>query len=68
MPLYFTSASDGIQFYSVLGSNVVSIFQEAMRQAIQFKHSMNLESSGDFVQDVLHFIESEKAQGGLFEK
>ncbi|RKO90678.1 P-loop containing nucleoside triphosphate hydrolase protein, partial [Blyttiomyces helicus] len=57
LPLFFASASDG--------SNVVSLFREAIRRAVRFKESGPGEG-GTFVDEVLKFIEEEGKEGGLF--
>jgi Rab-like protein 2 len=55
-PFYFVSACDG--------SNVVSIFKEAIEKGIKYKES--LAEEGTFVDQVLAFIKEEEKQGGLF--
>lgn len=60
LPFYFVSASDG--------SNVVTIFNEAIKRAVQFKKTLS-NGGGTFVDEVLHFIEEEKARpDGVFQK
>ncbi|KND00380.1 small GTP-binding protein domain [Spizellomyces punctatus DAOM BR117] len=55
LPLFFASASDG--------TNVVSIFREAINRAVKFKE----QGEGTFVDEVLAFIrEEEGKEGGLF--
>ncbi|KAI8924673.1 P-loop containing nucleoside triphosphate hydrolase protein [Entophlyctis helioformis] len=60
MPFYFVSASDG--------SNVVTIFREAIRLAVAYKEKMATEGAGTFVDDVMQFIAEEegRADGGIF--
>lgn len=56
---YFVSASDG--------SNVVSIFQEAIKQAVQFKADIANGKCENFIDEVMGFIqEEEKRPDGLF--
>ncbi|KAI8915388.1 P-loop containing nucleoside triphosphate hydrolase protein [Powellomyces hirtus] len=55
MPLFYASASDG--------TNVVSIFREAINRAVKFK----AQGEGTFVDEVLAFIrEEEGKEGGMF--
>ncbi|KAJ3163917.1 Rab-like protein 2A [Geranomyces variabilis] len=57
LPLFFASASDG--------TNVVSIFREAIDRAVKFKNAGGGE--GTFVDEVLAFIhEEEGKEGGMF--
>ncbi|KAJ3109833.1 Rab-like protein 2A [Phlyctochytrium planicorne] len=57
VPFFLCSASDG--------TNVVAAFREAVKRAVQFKDSG--EAGGTFVDDVLRFIEEEKANPrGIF--
>jgi 50S ribosomal subunit-associated GTPase HflX len=62
MPLYFVSASDG--------SNVVTIFSEAIRKAITYKNELrDGKGDGNFVDEVLEFIKEETANpNGLFKE
>jgi predicted GTPase len=59
-PLYFVSASDG--------SNVVTIFQEAIKKAAQYKIDVQQGKSENFIDEVMEFIKDEKkrADGGIF--
>lgn len=58
LPLFFASASDG--------TNVVSIFREAIKRAVKFKEQGG---EGTFVDEVLAFIqEEERRDNGLFAK
>jgi hypothetical protein len=58
LPFYFVSASDG--------SNVVSIFREAIKRGYEYKTAMK-QGGGTFVDDVLQFIEDEeKRADGLY--
>ncbi|KAJ3008692.1 Rab-like protein 2A [Thoreauomyces humboldtii] len=59
LPLFFSSASDG--------TNVVSIFREAINRGMAFKKGGE---SGTFVDEVLAFIREEegKGEGGMFKK
>ncbi|KAL2919508.1 hypothetical protein HK105_201155 [Polyrhizophydium stewartii] len=59
LPFYFVSAADG--------SNVVTIFRDAIQRAVEFKERIASEGAGTFVDDVLNFIaEEEKRPDGLF--
>ncbi|KAJ3035680.1 Rab-like protein 2A [Rhizophlyctis rosea] len=59
LPLYFASASDG--------TNVVSIFQDAIDRAVKFKEQLAKGEAGSFVDEVLDFIEEEgRRKDGLF--
>ena len=61
LPFYFVSASDG--------SNVVSIFREAISLAAQYRKELEKGGCGTFVDDVLQFIaEEEKRPDGLYSK
>lgn len=58
-PLYFVSASDG--------SNVVSIFKEAISKAVLYKEDIANGKSGTFVDEVMAFIKDEETRpDGLF--
>ncbi len=58
-PLYFVSASDG--------SNVVSIFKEAIEKAVRYRDDIKNGQGGTFVDEVLAFIKEEGARpDGLF--
>jgi GTPase SAR1 family protein len=55
MPLYFVSASNG--------TNVVAMFQEAIKRAWDFKES----GAGTFADEILQFIQEEEARvDGIF--
>ena len=57
-PFYFVSAADG--------SNVVTIFRDAISKAWDYKHSIK-SGGGTFVDDVLLFIKEEESKAnGLF--
>lgn len=62
LPFYFVSAADG--------SNVVTIFRDAIKRAVSYKESLSKEGSsggGNFVDEVLQFIEEEeKRPDGIF--
>jgi predicted GTPase len=59
LPFYFVSAADG--------SNVVSIFNEAIQKGYVYKQKMRKGEVGTFVDEVLQFIEDEeKMPNGLF--
>jgi ribosome biogenesis GTPase A len=57
-PFYFVSASDG--------SNVVSIFRQAIERALLYKQDIEKGKGGTFVDEVLAFIKDEEKEGGLF--
>lgn len=59
-PLYFVSASDG--------SNVVTIFQEAIKRAVQYKTEIKNGKCDNFIDEVMEFIKDEKNRpdGGIF--
>ena len=58
-PIYFVSASDG--------SNVVTIFQEAIKRAVQFRNDVAAGKCDNFIDEVMGFINEEKKRpGGLF--
>lgn len=58
LPFYFVSAADG--------SNVVSIFKEAIKKGCEYKEKLKV-GKGTFVDEVLQFIEDEeKRPNGLF--
>lgn len=61
-PLYFVSASDG--------SNVVTIFQEAIKRAVQYKTDVQNGKCENFIDEVMEFIKDEKkrADGGIFKE
>ncbi|KAJ3277148.1 Rab-like protein 2A [Terramyces sp. JEL0728] len=59
LPFYFVSASDG--------SNVVTIFKEAIAKATAYREDLASGKAGTFVDEVLQFIkEEEKRPDGLF--
>jgi hypothetical protein len=59
LPFYFVSASDG--------SNVVTIFQEAIKLATKFKTDVEKGNSDNFIDQVMGFIQEEsKRPDGLF--
>ncbi|KAJ3260302.1 Rab-like protein 2A [Boothiomyces macroporosus] len=59
LPFYFVSASDG--------SNVVTIFKEAIARATTYKEDLASGKAGTFVDEVLQFIkEEEQRPDGLF--
>ncbi|KAI8909697.1 P-loop containing nucleoside triphosphate hydrolase protein [Gorgonomyces haynaldii] len=61
LPFYFVSAADG--------SNVVSIFQRAIEMAVTYKSSIMQGKGGNFVDEVLQFIQEEKQRpDGLYSK
>ncbi|KAJ3304290.1 Rab-like protein 2A [Kappamyces sp. JEL0829] len=58
-PLYFVSASDG--------SNVVTIFQEAIKRAVQFRNDVANGKCDNFIDEVMGFINEEKKNpNGMF--
>ena len=61
LPFYFVSAADG--------SNVVSIFQQAIELGLEYKKQLEAGNGGTFVDEILQFIdEEEKRDDGLFSK
>lgn len=61
-PLYFVSASDG--------SNVVTIFQEAIKRATEYKQDVQSGKCENFIDEVMEFMrdEEKRADGGIFKK
>jgi Rab-like protein 2 len=59
-PFYFVSASDG--------SNVVSIFKQAIEKAIKYKADIESGKGGTFVDEIMAFLKEEEKEGGLFFK
>ncbi|KAJ3278775.1 Rab-like protein 2A [Borealophlyctis nickersoniae] len=55
LPLFFASASDG--------TNVVSIFKEAIARAVKFKEAVEAGKVGSFVDEVMGFLEEERRAG-----
>lgn len=61
LPFFFVSASDG--------SNVVTIFKQAIKMGCEFKTQLQRGSGGTFVDDVLQFIEDEeKRPDGVYQQ
>ncbi|KAJ2995977.1 Rab-like protein 2A [Globomyces sp. JEL0801] len=61
LPFYFVSASDG--------SNVVTIFKEAIELGLKYKEDLKNGKCGTFVDEVLQFIKDEETRpDGLFAK
>lgn len=58
LPLYFASAADG--------TNVVRIFQDALDRAAEFRDQVQRGEAGEFVDQVMQFMEEERRAGGLF--
>jgi GTPase Era involved in 16S rRNA processing len=58
LPFYFVSAADG--------SNVVSIFQTAIKKAVAYKEQLKF-GKGTFVDQVMEFIKEEEMRSdGIF--